>query len=98
MKNGSYFIPREQIHTFMNPGAMNNEEGLYIYWETDPAAARRVLPPQLDLIDLGTRQLAEKFKRDYIDKGWLGVKSGRGFYTYPDPAYLRPEFLGGDSE
>jgi hypothetical protein len=21
MKNGSYFIPREQIYTFMNPGA-----------------------------------------------------------------------------
>ena len=51
MKNGSYFIPREQIHPFMNPGSMNNEEGLYIYWETDPAAARRVLPPMLELID-----------------------------------------------
>ncbi len=51
MKNGSYFIPREQIKAFMNPGAMNNEEGLYILWETDPEAARRVLPPMLDLID-----------------------------------------------
>lgn len=51
MKNGSYFIPREQIYSFMNPGAMNNEEGLYITWETDPAAARRVLPPPLDLVD-----------------------------------------------
>ncbi len=51
MKNGSYFIPREQIYSFMNPGAMNNQEGLYIHWETDPAAARRVLPPQLDLVD-----------------------------------------------
>ena len=51
MKNGSYFIPREQIYSFMNPGAMNNEEGLYIIWETDPAAARRVLPPPLDLLD-----------------------------------------------
>jgi len=51
MKNGSYFIPREQIYSFMNPGAMNSEEGLYIFWETDPAAARRVLPPPLDLVD-----------------------------------------------
>ena len=51
MKNGSYFIPREQIYSFMNPGAMNNEEGLYISWETDPAAARRVLPPPLELFD-----------------------------------------------
>ncbi len=51
MKNGSYFIPREQIYSFMNPGAMNNQEGLYIVWETDPAAARRVLPPQLDVFE-----------------------------------------------
>jgi acetoacetate decarboxylase len=51
MKNGSYFIPREQIYSFMNPGAMNNEEGLYINWETDPATARRVLPPQFELLD-----------------------------------------------
>ena len=51
MKNGSYFIPREEIRPFMNPGAMNNEEGLYIWWETDPATARRVLPPVLDFVD-----------------------------------------------
>lgn len=51
MKNGSYFVPREQIRSFMNPGAMNNEEGLYVYWETDPETARRVLPPMLDALD-----------------------------------------------
>lgn len=51
MKNGSYFIPREQTHSFMNPGELNNMEGLYLFWETDPAAARRVLPPPLDLLD-----------------------------------------------
>jgi acetoacetate decarboxylase len=51
MNNGSYFIPREQIHPFFNPGAMNNEEGLYVCWETDPTTARRVLPPPLELID-----------------------------------------------
>lgn len=50
MKNGSYFIPREQLRTFMNPGAMNNEEGLYINWVTDPDAARHVLPPPLELL------------------------------------------------
>jgi 3-hydroxybutyryl-CoA dehydrogenase len=31
--------------------------------------------------------------KDKIEKGELGVKSGRGFYTYPNPAYLSPEFL-----
>jgi 3-hydroxybutyryl-CoA dehydrogenase len=48
--------------------------------------------------DPGVRRFADEFKRDYIDKGWLGQKSGRGFYTYPDPEYLRPEFLGLDPE
>lgn len=28
-----------------------------------------------------------------IDRGELGVKSGRGFYTYPDPEYLQNDFL-----
>ena len=30
-----------------------------------------------------------------IDRSWLGVKSGRGFYTYPDPAYQQHGFLTG---
>ena len=51
MNNGSYYMERERIYPFLNPAAMNNEEGLYISWETDPAVARRVLPPVLDLVD-----------------------------------------------
>ncbi|WP_348303171.1 acetoacetate decarboxylase family protein [Methanothrix sp.] len=51
MKNGSYFIEREKLNAFMKGAAMNEEEGLYIFWETDPKVARHVLPPQLELID-----------------------------------------------
>jgi 3-hydroxybutyryl-CoA dehydrogenase len=29
----------------------------------------------------------------YVEKGLLGMKSGQGFYSYPDPAYQRPGFL-----
>lgn len=28
-----------------------------------------------------------RLKVEFIDRGRLGVKSGRGFYSYPDPAY-----------
>jgi 3-hydroxybutyryl-CoA dehydrogenase len=28
-----------------------------------------------------------------IEKGELGVKTGNGFYSYPDPEYLRDDFL-----
>jgi 3-hydroxybutyryl-CoA dehydrogenase len=31
--------------------------------------------------------------RDKIGRGELGVKSGRGFYAYPNPAFLSPDFL-----
>jgi len=34
----------------------------------------------------------EALKR-MIEKGELGVKTGKGFYTYPDPEYQRPDFL-----
>ena len=48
--------------------------------------------------DPGAQAFADEFKRNYIDKGWLGAKAGRGFYTYPDPAFLRPGFLGDETE
>lgn len=31
--------------------------------------------------------------KDKIERGELGVKTGKGFYTYPDPEYLDPLFL-----
>ena len=34
----------------------------------------------------------EKLKQ-MIDRGELGMKTGKGFYTYPDPEYLRDDFL-----
>jgi 3-hydroxybutyryl-CoA dehydrogenase len=33
-----------------------------------------------------------------IEEGKLGEKSGRGFYSHPDPEYLKPEFLLGSDE
>ena len=47
--------------------------------------------------ETGKPQLSRNaaFLREYVDKGWLGVKTGRGFYTYPDPAFLSPGFIAG---
>jgi len=39
-----------------------------------------------------------EFLRPYIEKGDLGMKTGKGFYTYPNPAYQQPDFLTGKED
>lgn len=34
--------------------------------------------------------------RDMVAQGYLGEKSGKGFYDYPNPRYLQPAWLRGD--
>ena len=41
--------------------------------------------------DAGRRRIA--FLKRWVDQGFLGRKTNRGFYTYPEPAYARPGFL-----
>lgn len=36
---------------------------------------------------------ADYLKRNLLDRGLLGMQTGEGFYTYPDPAYGQPHFL-----
>ena len=45
---------------------------------------------------LGDQSMLDRaalIKRDYIDKGKMGVSTGEGFYKYPNPAYQNPDFL-----
>lgn len=52
---------------------------------------------QADVSPLGGSAMADLF-RPYVERGELGVKTGKGFYTYPDPAFAKPEFLEGRRE
>lgn len=52
------------------------------------------------ITDYWARQLGDEqqranaaFLKAYVDRGDVGVKSGRGFYTYPNPAYAQPGFI-----
>lgn len=38
-------------------------------------------------------KLAALLKTEYIDQGKLGRATGEGFYNYPKPAFLEPDFL-----
>lgn len=72
----------------IGPLGMLDVVGLDTVWHITEYWANVTQDPQ-------TRKNADFIKKEYLDKGWLGVKSGRGFYTYPGPAYQARDFLSG---
>jgi 3-hydroxybutyryl-CoA dehydrogenase len=44
----------------------------------------------------GLRDAVLALLQPYLDRGELGMKAGRGFYSYPDPAYQQAGFLHDD--
>ena len=44
-----------------------------------------------------SRRKRAAFVREYLERGHLGIKTGKGFYHYPHPAYQQKEFVEGKS-
>jgi 3-hydroxybutyryl-CoA dehydrogenase len=84
-------IDRSWMHVTKAPvgplGALD-AVGLDTVWTITDYWARELRDPQL--------KANARFLKAYVDRGDLGVKSGRGFYSYPDPAYARPGFIQTD--
>lgn len=38
-------------------------------------------------------KVADFLKREFLDKDRLGKQNGKGFYDYPNPSYMNPDFL-----
>jgi 3-hydroxybutyryl-CoA dehydrogenase len=46
-------------------------------------------------LDDPKRKANAEYLKNFVEKGDLGVKTGRGFYEYPEPAFLQPDFMKG---
>jgi len=72
----------------MGPCAMMDMVGLDVVRDIEMAYYRQSGDPS---------DLPPRFLLDKIERGELGVKTGRGFYTYPNPAWQEPGWLQGES-
>ena len=69
----------------VGPMGILDNVGLETAWHINQYWANATKDPQL--------QKNADFLKQYVDQGRLGVKSGQGFYTYPNSAYQQPGFL-----
>lgn len=69
----------------VGPFGIMDQIGLKTVWTITDFWAKKMKNEQ--------SQASADFLKAYVDRGELGQKTRKGFYTYPDPAYTRPDFL-----
>lgn len=73
------------MHTPVGPFGIMDSIGIDTVWKLTDYWAKIVKDPQ---------QIANAaFMKPYVDKGELGEKTGKGFYSYPKPAYSASDFV-----
>jgi 3-hydroxybutyryl-CoA dehydrogenase len=73
------------MHTPMGPFGIMDQIGLSTVWTITDYWAKKTGDAQA--------QANADFLKQYVDKGHLGFKTNRGFYSYPNPAYTEEKFL-----
>ena len=69
----------------VGPFGIMDSIGIDTVWKISDYWAKKQQDPQL---------IANaEFLKSYVDKGLLGAKTGQGFYTYPNPAFIQPGFV-----
>jgi len=75
------------MHTLVGPFGIMDSIGLDTVWKVTDYWAKILKDPQA---------IANAaFMKKYVDAGNVGVKTGKGFYSYPDPAFGEPGFIEG---
>ena len=75
------------MHTPMGPFGIMDQIGLSTVWTITDYWAKKTGDPQA--------KANADFLKQYVDRGHLGFKTNRGFYSYPNPAYTMQDFLSG---
>lgn len=70
------------------PFAMMDAVGLNVVYDVFDEMSKKEDGPSPEIL-----MAVRDFLQPYIDQGNLGIKTGQGFYSYPDPEYSKPEFL-----
>jgi 3-hydroxybutyryl-CoA dehydrogenase len=75
------------MHTFIGPFGLMDSVGLDTVWKITDYWAKQLNKP--------SAMANAAFLKAYVDNGKLGLKSGEGFYSYPEPEYMKPGFVKG---
>lgn len=78
------------MHMPIGPFGIMDQVGLSTVWTITDYWAKKTGDAQ--------SQANADFVKQYVDKGCLGFKSGKGFYSYPRPAYEAAEFISGEEK
>ncbi|ACN13426.1 putative 3-hydroxyacyl-CoA dehydrogenase [Desulforapulum autotrophicum HRM2] len=73
------------MHTSVGPFGIMDSIGLDTCWKVTSYWANKRNDTQA--------KANAAFLKGYLDKNMYGIKTGQGFYTYPDPIFSRPDFM-----
>lgn len=76
------------LHAPIGPFGMMDSVGLDTVWKITDYWAKKLNDKQ------ALKNAA--FMKQYVDRGELGQKTGKGFYSYPNPEFTRPGFVKGE--
>ncbi|OQY13282.1 MAG: 3-hydroxybutyryl-CoA dehydrogenase [Desulfobacteraceae bacterium 4572_19] len=75
------------MKTFMGPFGLMDSVGIETVHTIADYWAKKTNDPKL--------KANAAYLKKFVDKGDIGIKTGKGFYEYPDPSFLKPDFLKG---